>query len=71
MFHDDHLHPHFHAVYGEYNAEVNIESLRFRGRLPTRQRRLVRQWASARQAELRRAWALTERKELPGKIDPL
>ena len=37
MFYDDHALPHFHAQYGEFKAEIAIESLQvLAGRLPRR-----------------------------------
>lgn len=45
--------PHFHAVYGEYNAVFNIATLEMmEGDLPNRARKLVKEWASNYQADL-------------------
>ncbi|MFB2974991.1 DUF4160 domain-containing protein [Microseira sp. BLCC-F43] len=42
VFFGDHPPPHFHAIYGEYNALVNIESLEIiEGDLPSRDQKLV------------------------------
>ena len=46
LFFGDHPPPHFHAVYGEYIALVDINSLEIiEGDLPARARRLVVEWA--------------------------
>ena len=68
----DHAPPHFHAVYGEHRASIDIEGLVvIKGRLPPRALGLVVEWASRHQQELRDAWAQAERLEPPGKIAPL
>ena len=72
MYHLDHAPPHFHAVYGEYEASIGIEDIAVvRGALPRRARRLVAEWALLYQAELRRAWQQARRLEPPGTIAPL
>ena len=64
--------PHFHASYGGDDAVVGIDSLALlHGRLPPRAQGLVVEWASLRQVELREAWDLAKRLELPGRISPL
>ena len=72
MYALDHAPPHFHAEYSGYEALVAIDDLAVvRGRLPTRARRLVIQWASLHKTELLAAWERARRLEPPGKIDPL
>ena len=64
--------PHFHASYGGDEAVVGIDSWALlHGRLPPRAQGLVVEWASLRQVELREAWELAKRLELPGRISPL
>jgi hypothetical protein len=42
VFFGDHPPPHFHAIYGEYNALVSVESLEIiEGDLPSWAQRLV------------------------------
>jgi len=42
VFFGDHPPPHFHAIYGEFNALVSIESLKLiEGDLPSRAEKLV------------------------------
>jgi hypothetical protein len=53
MFYDDHPPPHFHAVYGEFSAQVAIaNSEPIGGQLPTRALRLVAEWAAQHRTEL-------------------
>ncbi len=41
MFYRDHVPPHFHAAYGEYEITVDIETGVVHGRFPKRALRLV------------------------------
>ncbi len=66
LFFGDHPPPHFHAVYGEYNALFAIETLEmFEGDLPNRARKLVVEWASLHQTELLEMWNNQEFRKLP------
>jgi Domain of unknown function (DUF4160) len=66
VFFGDHPPPHFHAVYGEYNALVNIEKLEvFEGDLPNRAEKLVLEWAALYQQELLYMWNSQEFHKLP------
>ena len=44
MFYKDHAPPHFHAIYGEYEITVEIDSGVINGRFPKRALRLVLEW---------------------------
>jgi hypothetical protein len=66
LFFGDHPPPHFHAVYGEYNALFNIETLEMiEGDLPPRAMNLVIEWATQEQNELLKIWNLQEFRKLP------
>ena len=68
----DHAPAHFHAEYSGHEALVEIQDLtEIRGRLPTRARKLVLEWASLHQDELLAAWNKARLMEDPGKIAPL
>jgi len=57
MYWREHAPPHFHASYGGMKAIVRIEDGEvIAGQLPPTARRIVRDWALARQAELRHNW---------------
>jgi Domain of unknown function (DUF4160) len=59
MYYRDHAPPHFHAIYGEYEATVAIETAEvLEGRLPRRARTLVSEWAAAHRGELEHSWQL-------------
>ncbi|MBI4667971.1 MAG: DUF4160 domain-containing protein [Elusimicrobia bacterium] len=66
LFFADHPPPHFHAVYGDYNALFNVETLEMiEGDLPERAKRLAIEWAKMYQAELKEMWNTQEFKKLP------
>ncbi|MEO0249353.1 MAG: DUF4160 domain-containing protein [candidate division WOR-3 bacterium] len=59
--------PHFHAIYGEYNAVFDIQTLEMlEGDLPVRAQRLVQEWGAQYQQELLRMWNTKEFKQLRG-----
>ena len=72
MFWADHAPPHFHALYGEYEALVNIRTLEIiQGSLPRRALVLVLEWATQHRGELLEDWSLCEKKRPLNKISPL
>lgn len=72
MFFDDPPPPHFHAVYNEHKAVIDIQRLDvIEGRLPRRALSPVLDWAELHQAELLADWELCQARELPLKIAPL
>lgn len=53
----EHNPPHFHAIYGEFVGEFNIQTLEMiEGDLPTKAKTLVVEWASKHQKELVEIW---------------
>lgn len=72
MYWDDHAPPHFHAEYGEFEALIEIETLKvYKGELPKRAMRLVLEWAEQHKAELKKDWELVLNNQQPEKIEPL
>ncbi len=72
MFYRDHPPPHFHAVYGEFEAEVEIDPIQIiEGELPRRAQSLVIEWAALHQDELRQSWELARAKQPLPRIPPL
>ena len=67
MYFREHGVPHFHALYGEYNAVFDVQTLEvIEGDLPSRAYKMVQEWASQYQTELLRMWQTQELKKLPG-----
>lgn len=72
MFWRDHSPPHFHALYGEYEALIDVRDLRvLRGSLPRRALALVLEWAEEHRDELREDWNLCNQLQTPNPIEPL
>ena len=45
MYYDDHPPPHFHAIYGEHEAKIGIETMEIiEGKLPRRALGLILDW---------------------------
>ncbi len=72
MYFVDHNPPHFHAEYGEYVAEYDIQTLKIiAGKLPSRANALVLEWASIHREELMINWEKAQTPERLDKIEPL
>ncbi|PIP69314.1 MAG: transcriptional regulator [Nitrospirae bacterium CG22_combo_CG10-13_8_21_14_all_44_11] len=68
----EHNPPHFHAVYGETEALIEIKTLGvLTGSLPPRALGLVTEWATMHQDELMKAWEQASSYQIPRKIEPL
>ena len=68
----DHLPPHFHAVYGEFEAQFAIADPRvLAGMLPPRALGLVMEWAAIHRDELRADWELAVARQELYPIEPL
>ena len=72
VFYREHGRPHFHAVYGEFEAVIDIESGKvISGSLGKRALGLISEWQSAHTAELRENWELARKHKPLKKIPPL
>jgi hypothetical protein len=72
MFWREHAPPHFHALYAEHEALVDIRTLEvIEGRLPKRALSLTIEWAIEHREELMEDWSLCQAKQLPRRIAPL
>jgi len=62
----EHNPPHLHALYGEYDAEVDIRTgKQIRGNLPSTALALVSQWISIHREELCEMWKTQQFHQLP------
>ena len=72
MYHNDHSPPHFHAIYGDEQAQIGIHTLAILdGRLSPRALGLVIEWASLHREELIEDWEMARNHEPLRRIDPL
>jgi hypothetical protein len=63
--------PHFHALYGEHEASLDLQGELIAGHLPRRQLRLVQAWTELRSEELAADWELAGDGHPLNAIDPL
>jgi hypothetical protein len=72
MYFDEHAPPHFHAIYGEHEAQVGISPITvLRGGLPRRAESMVIEWAALYQRELMENWRRLRTDQSARKIEPL
>ncbi len=71
MFYREHGVPHFHAVYGEYEISVEIETATIHGHFPARALKLVLEWTNLHKPELLENWQLARLGQPLKRIAPL
>jgi hypothetical protein len=72
MYFADHQPPHFHARYGEYEAQVEIVTgVVLSGQIPRRAAGMVDEWRGLHEDERARDWELTRSGQPLASIDPL
>ena len=72
FYYNDHEPAHLHAIYGEHEALIEIDSLAvLRGELPRRALALVLEWAALHREELRTNWENARLGVPPANIAPL
>lgn len=72
MYYRDHEPPHFHALYGEHEAQVAIATAEpLAGYLPRRALALVREWTLRHGTELEDNWNRARARMPLNTIEPL
>ena len=71
MFFREHGVPHFHAVYGEHEISVEVDTGRIHGEFPPRALKLVIEWNALHQSELLENWQLAKQRQPLKRIAPL
>jgi hypothetical protein len=72
VYYRDHIPSHFHAIYGQYEAKIGIDTVSIlEGKLPGRAKSLVLEWAKTYKKELKRDWELARVHESLQPIPPL
>ena len=71
MYYRDHSPPHFHAIYGEYEITIEIETGIVSGSFPRRALNLVLEWYEIHIEELRENWQLAVKGKSLNRIKPL
>lgn len=72
IYYRDHNPPHFHAIYGESEAVIEISTGGIlEGRLPRRAAKLVAEWCEIQRDALLADWALAQAQQPLLPIEPL
>ena len=71
MYWRDHVPPHFHAKYQDWEAAITIETGEVAGQLPRRALAMVEEWRQAHKGQLLENWKLSEQKKELRSIAPL
>ncbi|NIR52548.1 DUF4160 domain-containing protein [candidate division KSB1 bacterium] len=72
MYFDDQSPPHFHAIYGNHEAQIAINPITIlRGSSPHRAKSMVIEWAALHQKELMQNWESLRKDQPAQKIEPL
>lgn len=71
LFYRDHVPPHFHAVYGDFQITVEIDTGTLEGRFPKRALQHVLEWHEMHKQELLDNWELARHKQPLKQIPPL
>ena len=71
MFYREHGVPHFHAVYGEHEISVEVETRTIHGHFPPVALKLVLEWTELHTSELLEDWRLAKRGQALKRIPPL
>ena len=71
MFYREHGVAHVHAVYGEHEVSIEIETRRVHGEFPPRALNLVLEWIALHTSELLENWRLAKGGQPLKRIAPL
>jgi hypothetical protein len=71
MYYRDHVPAHFHAIYGEFEITVQIDTGIVEGKFPGRALAHVQEWRQLHHVELLEAWKLARSRAPLPKIEPL
>lgn len=71
MNYNDHLPPHFHAEYQDYEAIVEIITGDITGKIPRRALNMVWTWLDLHRNELHINWDKARKRQPLDQIDPL
>ena len=71
MYYREHGPPHFHAVYGDREITVDIDTGNVRGEFPPRAHSAVLEWYQLHREALWQDWQLAEERKPLRRIPPL
>jgi hypothetical protein len=68
---DDHLPPHFHARYQDFEAMFTLDGELLKGEMSSKQRKLIAAWAALHEEDLRVNWEMCQAKLTPFRLEGL
>jgi len=71
MYYDDHLPPHFHAMYEGLEAMFDLNGNLLKGTMSPRALRLIKEWTTIHRSELEENWERAGRNIPLNWIEPL
>ena len=71
MYYDEHVPPHFHAIYEGSEAMFDLNGDLFKGAMAPRAVKLIREWANLHKGELEENWERARRNMPLNWIEPL
>lgn len=72
MYYNDHMSPHFHALYSEYDVSIDMRTLTIlEGEFPNTKLKLLLRWAKSHTDELTIDWELARQGVALNSIAPL
>lgn len=71
MFYREHAPPHFHAIYGDFEITVDIDTGIVTGKFPPRALKAVLEWREIHKDSLMMDWILAQSKKPLKPIEPL
>ena len=71
IYYREHQPAHFHAVYGDYQITVDIDTGIVQGQFPRRALRHVLEWYELHRSELQEDWELSQARRPLKRIPPL
>lgn len=71
MYYRDHGPAHFHAIYGEFEVTVEVESGKVNGQFPKRALAHIQEWRELHRRELLEAWSDARASRPLKRIEPL
>jgi hypothetical protein len=71
MYYRDHAPPNFHALYGDHEVTIAIDTGEVNGSFPMRALAHVQEWRTLHRDELTDTWTLARASKPPPQIEPL
>lgn len=68
---NEHLPPHFHAQYQDFDAMFSLDGELLKGEMPKRQQKFIAAWAALHEEDLKVNWDLCRAQLTPMRLEGL